>query len=169
MSSSESKPETPTEEVVAVKIEEEEKPKKTRKRKSPTEKKTDLTFKEKQEQQVILQNKIRDSTLPRFVKWLKKFKDIDLTGIVSEFKHFQEEELIRVGLKAPIPFGRYKGESYDSVYKTIKGRKYLEWAVQQEWCFEDTIQTVRMLADYYDTPAEDSGAKKAKKTKKKKK
>lgn len=163
------------------------KPKKktTKKRKSPSTSTTSSTTtkkksEEKKEEGETPKTSIRDkkqalkeeqtrlqrSVVPRLVDWLLG-QGVDIQPLMASFWTHVDEEIARIGLKTPIPFGRYKGQSYDSVWKTIHGREYLEWAVRQEWCYEDTKETVKALKDYYKSPPEPEKKNKASKKKKK--
>jgi len=84
-------------------------------------------------------------SIPRLSKWLKKVHSVDISKYLKEFDNYQKAEMDKLGLNVEVPFGKYKGRSYLSVWSEKDGRDYLEWVIKQDWCYEDTKAAVRGL------------------------
>lgn len=95
------------------------------------------------------QHRIMCSSTERFVTYLKSKYRIDVSKELEQFWEVQNEEITRLGLKQILSFGKYKGKSYEELWKEEKGRSYLQWLYTQEWCYEDVKRSIDALKLYY--------------------
>jgi hypothetical protein len=110
---------------------------------------------------IIAQYKVASATATRFVKWLSAVKELDVSDAWKEFVTFNDDELDRIGSRLNIEFGKYKGRTYYEVWSTVEGRRYLEWAVKQDWLYDEPAATIKALIKM-STPVASQSSKKVK-------
>jgi len=108
---------------------------------------------------IIAQYKVASATACRFMKWLSATKNIQVQDEWKEFLVFNDDELDRIGSRLEIQFGKYKGRTYYEVWSTDEGRRYLEWAVKQDWLYDEPAAIIKSLIKMSSPPAAQSSKK----------
>ena len=81
----------------------------------------------------------------------EKFDDISMvTGSelyqsIEEYKKEQDTKYQKLKSEGKITFGRYRGYTVKEMVRTMKGRDYLRWLLQQTWFTEKFTDLVEQI------------------------
>jgi len=81
----------------------------------------------------------------------QKFDDISMTTgselyqSIEEYKKEQDTKYQKLKQEGKISFGKYKGYSIKEMTRTMKGKDYLRWLLQQTWFTEKFTDLVEQI------------------------
>ena len=92
------------------------------------------------------------SQIQRLLEHLgEKFEDIstitgsDVYQAIEEYKAEEDEKYQKLKQEGKITFGKYKGYSVKEMTRTMKGKDYLRWLLQQTWFTEKFTDLVEQI------------------------